>query len=1141
MIVEQHAPAPHDTELQPPSTPRVISIDPETDAAPDSGSWGSPAFLRSAWSSYGRTLDSAFDPFANDDGFVPGKGRKRPRYSLRREEWRIVDEPDSPREREGTVDWEKAFEDEMNIEQDLETTADIQLDKDVAMPNVSAADNQVNNEDPFQDDSSVFVKPSLEYAGSIFGKGGPQSHNASELLFESAMQDPQRAAVHLSTDTPQLRPIPSPGLPIPSPLISNQYNTQGYLSPFHVVQQPQDVQSISMATDIVTTVQTQSSLAHIRPNSQLSATTALTRQADTTPSDEPSTSSPRPLDHDDFHLASPGETPPAESGGAIPTDSMGIFNSPTFMNHPEFNEPDIEMEDADENHMIPAAESLDHQSESIENNEEEEDADEEEDEGQRKEEEHREVVAGADDEEPGVEAVESKNRQTKYAYYGSLVDARGAIDVENVRDELEEHASEEVDSQELSREMSLAVENVCYPHSRSDNENGSDAAEDEALYAEEDAVDSISQDDYDEDEDEEDSGDEDFETEPLQRVQPTQPEVIVLDSDSEDELASDQPNATLLQSMRQEPSYHRESFVGSGVADFAAEENEETWSVVGEKPDYEAVEGDDQSEDYDRMHDSDIDDDSSVDILAGGLDAEEYSSRDNSIEQEQDDGQVEDAEAEARPLENQVFVGDIHAEAHTESVIDLDSGEDEETTTQDDGKFPEMSEHFPRDQPREGWERASVLYSLDGANDRDLAHSPSHEEDREELRQEEEDEEDEGHRQLPERLRRYSGSENHAVNGPLFDSLESVPTKHAEPQLPTPDPTQEADSGQPSALIEKTEISPTPDSRASPLGLNITLQPALDEELVPSAHLADEVMSDNLPTHEDRNGFNDAGVAVPSAGDVRANEQPEEVVARRKLPGIPTVLITKPTLPDRHALGLRSKLSYFAPLATLIDHYNALVDTISIVHESTPIAKATSGSKDYFLAIHLTDPSMAGTTLQAQVFRRYKSALPSLAEGNAILLRNFKVRSYDHSIMLVSIESSSWAVFEGLTPEAQMNGPPVEYGSEERAYASGLRRWFSEIGADMVADNQLQASIEMDRMNREPSPSDLAISESGSLDSISCADSVQSSRGLRRSRKSHRRVTIHELRDGTRYTEVGSPSSKESIHELRDGTVYANL
>jgi hypothetical protein len=228
---------------------------------------------------------------------------------------------------------------------------------------------------------------------------------------------------------------------------------------------------------------------------------------------------------------------------------------------------------------------------------------------------------------------------------------------------------------------------------------------------------------------------------------------------------------------------------------------------------------------------------------------------------------------------------------------------------------------------------------------------------------------------------------------------------------------------------------------------------------------------------------------------------------------------------------LRSKLSYFAPLATLIDHYNALVDTISIVHEATPIAKAASGSKDFFITLQLTDPSMAGTTLQAQIFRRRKSVMPSVVPGNVILLRDFKVRTYDHSIMLVSVESSSWAVFDGIDPNAQMNGPPVEYGAEETDCAVGLRTWYNDIGTHMLADSELQAAIERDSMGRDLSPGSAVPSETGSFES--------GSRSFRRSRNSHRRVTIHELRDGTRYTEVGSPSTKDSIHELRDGTVYA--
>jgi hypothetical protein len=296
-----------------------------------------------------------------------------------------------------------------------------------------------------------------------------------------------------------------------------------------------------------------------------------------------------------------------------------------------------------------------------------------------------------------------------------------------------------------------------------------------------------------------------------------------------------------------------------------------------------------------------------------------------------------------------------------------------------------------------------------------------------------------------------------------------------------------------------------------------------------------------LHKQEHQDGRDDADVAVPTTEHVGVDGNRPKTLDHDKALATPKVVVTKHPVPDRHAHGLRSKLSYFAPLATLIDHYNVLVDTISVVHEATPIAKGSSGSRDYFMTVQLTDPSMAGTTLQAQIFRRTKSAMPSLAEGSAILLRDFKVRSYDHSIMLVSVESSSWAVFDGSAPEAQMSGPPVEYGSEERAYASGLRRWYTQVGASLVADSQLQASIERDSMDRGVTPSDMAISDAGSLDSGTRGDSLSSSRGLRRSRRSNRRVTIHELRDGTRYTEVGSPGSRESIHELRDGTVYADL
>jgi hypothetical protein len=249
-----------------------------------------------------------------------------------------------------------------------------------------------------------------------------------------------------------------------------------------------------------------------------------------------------------------------------------------------------------------------------------------------------------------------------------------------------------------------------------------------------------------------------------------------------------------------------------------------------------------------------------------------------------------------------------------------------------------------------------------------------------------------------------------------------------------------------------------------------------------------------------------------------------------------------PSVINRHHPGLRSKYTYFAPLATLIDYYNSLIDTISVVSEVSPTSRATTGKKDFTLTLQVTDPSMAGTIVHAQIFRPYKFALPSVKEGDAILLRNFQVKSFNHSMMLVSADTSAWAVFNNASKEAQVAGPPIEYGDEESAYATDLRQWYHEVGIAMVADYQLQASVQT--ASREATPvSSVAHSDAGSVDSASRevrGESSVSNRGSKR-RKSHRRITIHELRDGRRYAEVGSPSDKESIHELRDGTVYANL
>ncbi|OJD14963.1 hypothetical protein AJ78_04746 [Emergomyces pasteurianus Ep9510] len=240
--------------------------------------------------------------------------------------------------------------------------------------------------------------------------------------------------------------------------------------------------------------------------------------------------------------------------------------------------------------------------------------------------------------------------------------------------------------------------------------------------------------------------------------------------------------------------------------------------------------------------------------------------------------------------------------------------------------------------------------------------------------------------------------------------------------------------------------------------------------------------------------------------------------------------------PNTNATGLRSRLSYFFPLSTLADNFNRMTDTISVVFSASKISQSSKGPREYYATLHLTDPSMSGITVCAQIFRRTKSSLPATAKGDIILLRDFKVQSMDHKMMLLSMAASAWAVFPaGSDTDVQMNASPVEFGPEEREYVTTLRQWYKEEGEQLAEKHEY---LIMARGSTETSSS------------ISSATSSNLSRGrgsifkkyARRSRKSrHRRITIHELRDGRRYAEVGSPADKEMIHELRDGTVYANL
>ncbi|MCJ1286062.1 hypothetical protein MMC26_005404 [Xylographa opegraphella] len=224
---------------------------------------------------------------------------------------------------------------------------------------------------------------------------------------------------------------------------------------------------------------------------------------------------------------------------------------------------------------------------------------------------------------------------------------------------------------------------------------------------------------------------------------------------------------------------------------------------------------------------------------------------------------------------------------------------------------------------------------------------------------------------------------------------------------------------------------------------------------------------------------------------------------------------TDETLRQASQLGFRTQFSYFAPLSTIEQHYNSTVDVLATVVSSTKASRAIKGPRDYNQTVYITDSSSSlGDSIPsyttAQIFRPYKQALPVLQTGDALLLRNFKVQMQKHEPMLLSTEYSAWAVFRKDT-DVQIHGPHVEFGDEEAGFAETLTEWWHSLSSEV--QSQLLSSVP------QPEPSN---------------------RGRPKGKKKEKRMSevVHELRDGTKYTDGGADMN--SIHQLRDGTMYAD-
>ena len=242
---------------------------------------------------------------------------------------------------------------------------------------------------------------------------------------------------------------------------------------------------------------------------------------------------------------------------------------------------------------------------------------------------------------------------------------------------------------------------------------------------------------------------------------------------------------------------------------------------------------------------------------------------------------------------------------------------------------------------------------------------------------------------------------------------------------------------------------------------------------------------------------------------------PQNELALNDNPGKPLDKDDKKRFLQASQLGLRTPLSYFARLSALEQHFGSTIDIFAIVVSCTEASRAAKGPRHFYKTILLTDSSSTTahgvpSCTTAQLFRPFKQALPILETGDSILLRNLKVQMQKHKPMLLSTESSAWAVFRKDT-DVQIRGPHVEFGEEERNFAKDLCMWWHSLAPEV--QNQLESNIPEKELG---------------------------SKGKAKAKMKEKRLSevVHELRDGTKYTDGGADIN--SIHELRDGTLYVD-
>ncbi|KAL1974823.1 hypothetical protein VTN31DRAFT_5027 [Thermomyces dupontii] len=1021
----------HDTDDLAASTPaRPINTGNAT--SPDRTSpaeWETPAFLKTARMSLGSPLTSAFDPFVEDQDEESKRRRKRPRFSFPSSEWKLVDEPEQPEEKQVTNGDVWFASDEEELDRMDEDAVEHHPTPKETSPGGICEDEEACKVPP--EEPGAAIPPELPPARAT--SPGERGMDVPSVQVEH----PPHGTDRLPADTPRLQPVPSPGLPTPSPMTQTEPSApMGYFAGISVHKDASILVSADeVATQkarpcpdtlhISTAAQEAEALAVSADNTDLGATVVHHAAADHEPRRGPQSEHARDevlaekiLDES---VADGPESDQEDEGSVI-----GDQGDQTDMSELESSVQESEHDSAG---SVASARSIDRVSRDdvipIDSGEEDSDDD------------------GYSEEEG--ELHHSVDETSRIQSHSPTVSAHHLQ-----RDESDDSTSES-DREEVSEDEERSIELVGRSEGEEEEEEESGAFSESVGSEIEDE-----DEEYDEEEEEEDESDASRQPSPSPRPPASSyPEVIVLDSDSDEE-----PQPPPEPRLRSERNDQTES-----------ESSSESETAVDEVQDGMVSEDQSQEELSPSEKDESVYDDREADQLAD------------------DDAETNNVEADPANIES---ADAVYVDAHRPVMPTAQST--------DQGLILDRTPSIHLDETPDGEAQ---------------------------LKQEQ-------LAQLPEDASHVKRGQQLVISEhtqPSFIEQETVPVGEAPDQailVPTPQATQlEEIKGEPQAkspsLPQETAPPSVTDQDPPPLEPLVEQLGCGDETKAAIAHAGSEQATS--PSDPATETLEDEVVLVEDRSSLRLQSSS---------PARPSDLHHKTSSPtlDRQAAGLRTQLSYYPRLCTLLEWFGSTIDVMAVVVEARPSSRASSGRRDFFVTFDITDSSMAGATVSVHIVRPNPADLPTVSPGNGVLLRNFHVQSHGHAMTLSNGDSSAWAVFkyddEDLT-NPEMSGPQVEYRDQEREYLAELRDWYLEGGgASLVADYMLQSSLIQEEYEAATPPSSVASSETASI-----ASSSQSRRSRRRDRRRYRRITVHELRSGTKYAESGS-----NVHELRDGTLY---